>query len=216
MGVRISYFISNNRKSVLENFYTDFEIFRNWVLMEVECYGELSSGTKVVANVLRFLKSEDYNKDNLPGNILDELMSIYLGAFCNSEEGSGRYIHTGAFIQKWKYEKSTEMVNDRCDEITKQRWNNLIGGRSVTDENTPSKAIPQDELFGYWKTSELKPFLEALKSKFGPKGAFTYLYDNKERIDKILTYECAGLECVYDILEEGIEKNREIIINIEM
>lgn len=217
MGTRIAYFISNNTKRLLENFNADFEVFRSWVLLELEQYGGLSSGIGVSINALNILKAKDCKKENLSEDLLDELIAIYLDAFCESDEGKGRYTHTGSSINKWKYEKSTEMVNDRCDEITKHRWNYLIGGRSVTDENKPSKTIVRGEvLFGYWKTSELAPFLNALISEFGTKEEFTDYYYSKERIDKIFTSECAGLECVYDILEEGIQKNREIIIYIEM
>ncbi len=214
MGVRIAYFICENSKNILDNFHTDFYVFRQLVLSNTAYYGDLIYDGEFPKHILDILNIEPVNTHDIFEDVLDDLIRLYIEIFGDS--GFIRYRHTGSFINKWKYINSTTLVHQKCDVLTQKLWSYILEGRSVTNENEPSQAIMRDVLFGYWKPSELRPFLNALQETFGTKQELMDFYYNKDRIDKLFTYEIAGLECVYDILEEGIKENKEIIIHIEM
>ena len=215
MGLRIAYNISENTKGLLENFLSDLYLFRSWVLSEIEKYGALSMGQEIARDALEFLKSGNFEKKSISETILDELITIYICSYCDHGPGKNNYLYSGSFINKWKYEPSTELVNEKCDTDTKQKWNYLKYGRSVSSDNQFSKAISKDILIGYWTVMEQKQLLQSLKLVFGSKTEMMDYY-YKHKINKSsLVAKCSGLECVYDILEEGISANKEIVFQIE-
>jgi hypothetical protein len=112
-------------------------------------------------------------------------------------------------MKTWKYESSTQLINNHVNIEAKKLWNYLDKGRSFQNDEPFTPIITTDEKIGFWSVEEqltLKTELEIIYKKFDN--------DKTSRLqgDINLLY---GIECVLQVIETVRELNVEIVINKE-
>ncbi len=154
MGARIVFFTAKNDKSLKENFLDSYSNFRNWVLSdwntsELKEEGLLSMGQEINTEAIKHLsKNQNFNK-NINQALFDELLAIYLGSYCDHGNGKELYELRGPMMNKWKYESSKKLVNQKCNKETAALWNRLHVGCAVNNETLPSQSLSNDILIGW-------------------------------------------------------------------
>ncbi|TCI84714.1 hypothetical protein [Tenacibaculum sp. M341] len=215
MGARIVFFTAKNDKSLKENFLADYSNFRNWVLSdwntsELKEVGLLSMGQEINTEAIKHLsKNQNFNK-NINQALFDELLAIYLGSYCDHGDGKKLYELRGPMMNKWKYENSTKLVNQKCNQETASLWNRLHVESAVNNETLPSQSLSNDLVVGWWSVEELKKLDYGLINIFKSPSFFNDWKDSRKNGNFTHKEELKGIEYVYDILDIGISENKAI------
>jgi hypothetical protein len=221
MGARIVFFTTNNKKSLWKNFVDDYQDFREWTLndwknSEMKDQGELTLGQEIKVEAIDYLKNNPKIDLKTSTKILDELLTVYFGSYCDYGDGKELYELTGPMMSKWKYEKSTKLVNKKCDEQTIELWNRLNLGCSSNPKLHSSQSLSKDLIVGWWNVDEMKKMEINLSKAFPSQPDFDKWNKMRHQTDFNAKEEYNGLEYIYDILDIGIKENKEIIFYNEI
>ncbi|MEL6811556.1 MAG: hypothetical protein AAFP76_09500 [Bacteroidota bacterium] len=215
MGARIVFFTASNQKSLQENFLKDFSKFRDWTLSnwsnsESKDIGELSMGQRINERALKYLERNQFIAPNIDHEIFDELVAVYFCSYCDHGEGKELYELRGPMMNKWRYDKSTELVNHRCDSPSVQLWNRLNFGCSTNPKMKVSQSLSKDLILGWWTVEEMKKMKENLSNVFKSLSQFNE-WNALRKKGNFFRKEYEGLGYVYDMLDIGVAENKEVI-----
>ena len=215
MGARIVFFTASNQKSLRENFLKDFSKFRDWTISdwtnsESKDSGELSLGQRISARALHYLERNLIIESNIDHTIFDELMAVYFCSYCDHGEGKELYELRGPMMHKWRYDKSTKLVNHRCDRSGIQLWNRLNSGCRANPKMKGSQSLSEDLILGWWTVEEMKRMKESLSNVFKNPSEYNEWNELRKK-GNFFGKEYEGLGYVYDILDIGIAENKEVI-----
>lgn len=216
MGARIVFFTVNNKKSLLGNFMNDYQDFREWTLndwknSEIKDQGELTLGQEIKVEAIDYLKNNSEINSETSTEIIDELLAVYFGAYCDYGNGKELYELTGPMMNKWKYEKSTKLVNKNCDEQTIKLWNRLNFGCSSNSKRNSSQSLSKDIIVGWWNVEEMRKIQISLSKAFPSQSYFDKWNKMRHQTYFNAKEEYKGLKYVYDILDIGIRENKEVV-----
>ena len=220
MGIRTAYFIPTNEKSLLENFITAYPDFRNWTLNdwyddEVSDYGGLFMGQRLCKEAIEYLEKNKNIDKTIVSNILDELLAVFIGSYCDHGEGRELYGLKGPMMKVWRYEKSTHLINKSCDFQTIQLWNRLNYGVSAKNDAKVSQAISKDIIIGWWTLEEIAILKIGLSKCFKNIETFNQWNEMRSIGNYSGKQEFEGLEYVFDIFDIAIMENKEIVFYTE-
>lgn len=220
MGIRIVYFIANNDKSLLDNFKTAYTEFRNWTLSdfydsELSEKGTLSMGQRISKKAIAYLEKCEILELDISSDLLDELIAVFIGSYCDHAKGRELYELTGPMMKSWRYVESTKLVDNKCDPFTKELWNRLNHGVSAKNNTIPSQAISKDIVIGWWTLEEIASMKIGLTKCFKNIDAFNDWIEMRFRGIFSPKKEIEGLEYVFEVFSIAISENKEVIFYTE-
>jgi len=234
MGQRISYFKNNFDKGLKDLLFENYIKFRQWYLdydkYSMDEFNEPYGNEKLIAY---FNQNMDLQTDfgNLDKNFIDELTAEFIGSYYDTTHQQNDMLEFyGPCINKWEYDKSTEMVLQTNDKDFIKLWNFLILGRSLKD-NEEFDSFTNDYKIGFINRQEYLLLKSNIEFHFGNNETIRKKYwTNSEKLQlenaiknstngsySLIGHKpkSAGLEYVLHALNELTEKNKELITAIE-
>lgn len=229
MGAKISYNIAVAKKGLLEIFFDNYTAYRNWIIDEE--YNELIS-----PKVLQLLIDNPALPiiETLSPKILDAIIESFFFYYCDFGEGKDIFESEYPYMNKWKYEDSTMLVNTYCNAETRRIWNYLVDGRSLSDGLSPHCSADDDNAkIAFWTVEEQQYLRKSLENRFGTrieiserfwsaseKKSFHESIQKSVETDRSYTLIntntiTQGIEFVLQVLETVQDKRREIVIAVE-
>ena len=216
MGAKIVFFTSINEKSLKDIFLGDYQKFKDWTLSdwntsELKDNGELSMGQKIALKAVRYLNENKNVESEIASEIIDELITVYFCSYCDHGKGKEQFELRGPMMNKWRYEKSTKLVNQKCDKSIVQLWNRLVFGCSTNSQINFSQSLSNDIVLGWWNVEEMKNMKDGLSKSFKDIQEFNEWKNTRRNGVYTARKEYEGLEYVFDVLDIGINENKEVI-----
>jgi len=170
MGQRISYYKNNFQKTLKEILFENFPAFREWYLnFEKSSLEEFNEpfGNEMLIDYFKL--NPDFKTDfpKLDKKIIDELTSEFIGVYCDFTDRGGKILQFfGPTFNKWRYDQSTEMIEQSGDALFIRLWNFIIKGRSLTD-NDVFESFTNDRKVGFLTFDEHRVLKDKIESYFG-------------------------------------------------
>jgi hypothetical protein len=198
MGKRTVYYKPTNGKTLRENFETDYNQFRDWILetnnQSITEYNERFINVELEKQLRgnSVDKFEDWSQVTI-----DSLIFEYLLTYCDYGPGQDRFNIIGPMMLTRNYEKSNVFINGSSDEDLKAIWNYLIYGRSIKNGRNFTSHDNDNQVIGFWDAEER-----------------IFLHNQLSKID-IKTNDSEGVEYVLSVIDEMKDDKSDLIIYVE-
>ncbi len=170
MGARISYYKNNFKKGLKDIIFENFCAFRQWYLntdkSSMEEFDE-PFGNEILKTYLN--QNTDFKSDfhKLDKKLIDELISDFIGDYCDSaDDGKEIFEFFGPTMNKWRYNRSSEMVLKTNDEDFIRLWNFIVIGRSLSD-NGDFNSFTNHHKIGFLTFAEHRVLKAKIETHFG-------------------------------------------------
>ena len=143
MGIRISFHIPRDSLSLKEMIESTYPEFRDWYInTHEESFVEYNE-TLGSPQFIQFLESSATLPEfsTLTQKQVDELVSEFLGSYCDYGPATKLKKHVGPEISPSGYKVSSSLIEKHTHEETQRIWNFLFTGRSLKND---SPFIPDD------------------------------------------------------------------------
>jgi hypothetical protein len=149
MGVRVTFWEmpeDDLKKAIIK----DFEMFKVWYLSIAKEYPD-----EVSYDLVEFIEgTTNSNKlfEEIDHKLIDELVGVYLGYFCDYVPGKINTVRDSACINISNYERDFKLIEARCDRRVAELWNHILKGKSLGESGAVE--IIDDDIFRYSVFSE--------------------------------------------------------------
>ncbi|MBR9919183.1 hypothetical protein GYB29_16290 [bacterium] len=154
MGTRIYFLKPKSDLSLAQHLERDYPEFRDWMIIENLKSQKEDNEDRISLGLQQFLEDNEYYSTEIKvnQNIIDELVSAYLLAYCDLGPGQSNFELVGPLLNRFRYEELSKSVKSLGDPHLIQIFKYLLGGRSLLNNAPFSPSFEQST--GWWTPDE--------------------------------------------------------------